>query len=98
MGDGGFKNKTAEVSFPLSTDVILIASWDEDARDYGSFERDHVDWLNEIRAASADRFLYAHVNEPWIKALASKHRDLKPEISSHGFGPSKFATTKVGRK
>ena len=98
MGDGGFMNMTAEVSFPLSTRLMLITSWDKAARDFGLFEKAHVDGLNEIRAASADRFLYAHVNASWITDLAVKYKDSRPAVNFGGFGPEKTATTKVGRK
>jgi hypothetical protein len=98
LGDGGFKNKTAEVSFPMSTRLMLITSWDRAVCDFGVFEKIHVDWLNENRAASAERFLYAHVHESWITDLATKHRESKPGVEFGGFGPAKTVTTKVGRK
>lgn len=98
LGDQGFLNKTAEVSFPLSTRLMLITSWDKAARDFGVFEKAHVDALNEIRASHSERFLYAHVNEKWIADLAAKHRNSKPGVAFSGFGPEKTATTKVGRK
>jgi hypothetical protein len=98
MGDGGFINRTAEVSFPLSPHLMLIASWDTTTRDFGAFEKAHVDGLNEIRASHSDRFLYSHVRERWISDLAAKYRESKPSVKMDGFGPSKTASTKVGRK
>jgi hypothetical protein len=98
MGDGGFINKTAEVSFPLSPNLMLITSWDRTARDFGVFEKVHVDGLNKIRASCSDRFVYAHVREQWISDLVANYRDSKPGVKIDGFGPSKNASTKVGRK
>jgi hypothetical protein len=98
MGDGGFKNKTAELSFPLSTDLMLVTSWDEDALDFGLIEREHVDKLNELRAIHADRFLYSHVDDKSISNLAEKFGGSRPEIRFSGFGPSNFSKTTVSRK
>lgn len=97
-GDGGFKNKAAEVTLPLSTDVVLIASWDRDAPDHGSFDREHVGYVNKVRRAHADRFLYAHVDEPGIAEMERSHKRTGVRLSSFGYGPSKHATTTVGRK
>jgi hypothetical protein len=98
IGDGGFANKTAELSFPLSTDLMLLTSWDEAALDFGLFEREHVDALNELRAIHADRFLYSHVNDKSISNLAEKFGGSRPEIRFSGFGPSNFSKTTVSRK
>ena len=98
LGDGGFKNKTAEVTLPLSNQVILLTSWDQDAREYGSFDSDDVQKINELRAVHADRFLYAHVSENWIAEMGEKYKDSGIKIDSFGFGPSKHARTTVGRK
>jgi hypothetical protein len=98
LGDGGFKNKTAELSFPLSTDLMLLTSWDEGALPFGWFEREHVDALNELRAIHADRFLYSHTNDRLISDLATKFGGSRPEIRFSGFGPSNVAKTTVSRK
>ncbi len=98
LGDGGFKNKTAEVSFPLSTNALLIASWEMDARDFGSFDPEDVTHLNELRAIHADRFIYAHVDDAGIAEMATKYKDSGVRLNSVGFGPKKHATTRIGRK
>jgi hypothetical protein len=99
LGDGGFKNRTLEVSFPLSKEIMMFLSWEMDARELGSLDRKYVDRLNEIRAIDAYRFIYSHSNEAWISELVAKYTDpSKPRIKSFGFGPSKNAKTKVGRK
>jgi hypothetical protein len=45
-GDHGFLNKTAEVSFPLSSKMLLLMSWQKDAREFGIFARGPVDDIN----------------------------------------------------
>lgn len=98
LGDGGFKNKTAELSFPLSTDLMLFTSWDEGALPFGLLEREHVDALNELRAIHADRFLYSHTSDRLISDLTRKFGGSRPEIRFSGFGPSSVAKTTVSRK
>jgi hypothetical protein len=98
LGDGGFKNKKAVLSFPLSTDLMLLTSWDEGALPFGLFEQEHVNALNELRAIHADRFLYAHTSDPSISDLATKFGGSRPEIRFSGFGPSSVAKTTVSRK
>jgi hypothetical protein len=97
-GDHGFVNTTAEVTFPLSPKVLLLMSWDESARDLGEFGRDRVHQLNVVRAAHSDRFLFAHINDKRIARLAEIYRDSRPEMTTHGFGPEKFAPIKVARR
>jgi hypothetical protein len=92
-----FKNRTAETSFPLSSSVMLLTSWDRDALTHGLYEKKHVDLLNELRAARSDRYLYAHCNDDEIATLAKNFRNERPEIASSGYGPPTFAPTRVGR-
>ncbi len=97
-GDHGFTNKTAEVTFPLSPEVLLLLSWDESVRDLGSMERDHVHQVNLVRAAHSDRFLYAHINDKRIAKLAEISKDSRPGMTTGGFGPEKFAPITVARR
>jgi hypothetical protein len=91
-------NKTAELSFPLSTNLMFFTSWDEGALPFGLVERGHVDALNEFRAIHAERFLYAHVDDRWISDLAAKFRHVRPEMRFSGYGPSSVAKTIVSRR
>jgi hypothetical protein len=92
-----FRNRTAETSFPLSSDRMLLTSWDRDARALGVFERRDVDSLNELRAIRSDRYIYGHCKDEALGALAKKFRTVRPGIVSNGYGPSTFAPTRVGR-
>ncbi len=97
-GDGGFLNKTVEVTFPLSPKVLLLLSWDEAVRDLGSLERDHVHQINVVRAAHSDRYLFAHIKDKRIARLANQYKDSRPGIITQGFGPEKFSEIKVARR
>jgi hypothetical protein len=97
-GDHGFLNKTAEVTFPLSPNFLLLLSWNESARDIGALHRDHVGELNAARASHSDRFLFAHVEDKRIARLAEKYKDSRPAMTTQGFGPERFAPIKVARR
>jgi hypothetical protein len=97
-GDGGFVNKTAEVSFPLSPKMLLLMSWNESARDIAIIERDHVHQVNVLRAAHSERYLFAHINDKRIARLADLYKDSRPGVAMQGFGPQTFAPIKVARR
>lgn len=97
-GDGGFLNKTAEVIFPLSSQRLMLMSWDVNAPDFGVVGRDYVDRVNRGLAAHSDRYIYAHINHKHLKELAAEFKDSRPEMTTQGLGPKKFAKTKVVRR
>jgi hypothetical protein len=96
-GDGGFMNKTVEVTFPLSRELLLLMSWNT-ARRKEALEREAVERANQARAAHSDRYLYAHICHKHIKALAAEFKDSRPNMTTEGFGPDKFAPIKVSRR
>jgi hypothetical protein len=97
-GDHGFRNKTAEVTFPLSPKALLLLTWDENVPEHCALQGGHVDSMNEVRAGHSDRYLYAHVRDSRLEQLAAKHKDSRPNVTTDGFGPEKFAPVKVGRR
>lgn len=97
-GDNGFENKTAEVTFPLSSKKLLLLTWRKKLADTASFPREHIDYENEKRAAHSDRFLHAHVQSKRIKVLAAKYKDSRPGITTQGFGPKTFAPIEIARR
>lgn len=97
-GDHGFRNKTAEVTFPLSPKRLLLMSWQETVPDRASFNREHVDFANATRAGHSERFLHAHMLDKRIKKLAAKYKDSKPDVTTEGFGPKTFAPIEVARR
>jgi Protein of unknown function (DUF4238) len=96
-GDGGFLNETAEVTFPLSREFLLLMSWTTAARKK-ELDRREVDGANQARAAHSDRYLYAHIRRKELQALAVRFKDSRPNWTTEGFGPDKFATVKVVRR
>ena len=97
-GDHGFLNKTAEVIFPLSPQRLLLLSWEKDAREIGAFERDHVEHINRYLAAHSDRYLYAHIHHKRLQQLAAEFKNSRPQMTTRGFGPDKFAETRLLRR
>jgi hypothetical protein len=98
FGDGGFRNKTAEITFPLSPKRLLILNWQHDARHILQIPRDFVDAENVARAATSDRFLYSHLKHKGLMRLAHKYKNSRPEMKVSGMGIDKFADVKVGRR
>ncbi len=93
-GDGGFLNKTVEVTFPLSPHKLLLLAW-SDAPRRASVPLDSVRRANQARAAHSDRFLYAHLKSAEIEQLAAQFRDSRPGITTDGAGPKKYGKVTV---
>ena len=97
-GDHGFMNKTVQVMFPLSPQRLLFMSWHKDGRDVAICNRDQRDGINRALAAQSDRYLYAHIHHKWLLELAAEFKDSRQEMTTEGYGPKKFAPTKVVRR
>jgi hypothetical protein len=97
-GDHGFLNKTAEVLFPLSPQLLLLLSWDKTARDIGGLERGPVDNVNRVLAAHSNRYLYSHIRHKWLQRLAKEFKNSRPGMTTQGFGPEKFAAMRISRR
>jgi Protein of unknown function (DUF4238) len=97
-GDGGFVNKTVEVTFPLSPNVMLLLTWVENPRLQLEAPREAVDGWNRARASNAERFIYAHTDDECIAHLAAEQAHARPGMTTQGFGPKNFANTTVRRK
>jgi hypothetical protein len=97
-GDHGFLNRSAEVTFPLSPKLILLLSWDQDAPDQAELKRQHVELMNNARAACSERYLYAHLRHSSLEKLAAKFKHSRPMMTTEGFGPKRFAPIKVSRR
>ncbi len=98
LGDGGFLNKTVEVKYPLSPQRLLLMTWRPNLENGGEVDREIVDLTNRGLAARADRFLYAHIKDTRISNLASKYKSSKQSMTTNGFGPGKFAETRIVRR
>ena len=97
-GDGGFLNKTARISFPLSPKKLLTLSWLKSAPSRSCITRQYAENLNEARAAQSERFIYAHIHHKTILKLAAKYAATKRTVQMQGLRPKKLATVKVVRR
>jgi Protein of unknown function (DUF4238) len=96
-GDMGFLNETAEITFPLSPQKLLLLAWSNAPR-RASVPLDSVRRANEARAAQSDRFLHSHVKSAEIEQLAARFQDSRPGITTDGAGPKKFGKVTVDRR
>jgi hypothetical protein len=97
-GDHGFKNKTAQVTFPLSPEALLLMTWKSDLPPSISVNRRTVEHANRTRVYFADRYLYAHIASSPIQKLATKYKGSRPKMITKGFGPAQFTETQVPRR
>jgi hypothetical protein len=69
----GIANIESEVSFPISSNVALWATWRGDFEDgYVSTRESWVRGLNRRTASSATRYLFHPISEDWILPLLLK--------------------------
>lgn len=85
-GDGGFANPAAEITLPLSPRACLLITGTELSSERVSLPGDSVRMLNEMRAASADRFLYSHRSE-LLADLGSRFSQPGIRLELDGGGP-----------
>ena len=97
-GDQGFLNNTAQITFPLTPQALLILRWVENPAPSVTVEPERVDHLNGLRAYYADQFLYAHISNEKLKRLAKNLKGSRPQPTTEGFGPDKFTTTEFPRR
>ncbi|MGA2894307.1 MAG: DUF4238 domain-containing protein [Xanthobacteraceae bacterium] len=98
LGDGGFLNETVEVTLPLSPSTMLLMTWADSPLPIFEAPREAVEGWNMMRAAHAERFLYAHVDDKRVARLAAQQKETRPKIAIEGFGPKKFAETIIRRR
>lgn len=97
-GDGGFANKTARVTFPLSPKLMLLLTWKKNSSQIINVNRNFVDQINAARSSHSERYLYAHIKHKNILKLAVKYKDTRPEFIVDGLRPEKFAEVQIPRK
>jgi len=69
----GLAHNQCEVSFPISSNIALWATWRADLEEgYVSARESWVQELNRRTASSATRYLFHAVDEEWILPLLSK--------------------------
>jgi hypothetical protein len=95
-GDQGFMNQTALISFPLTPKLLLMMSWMETRS--VEIPRHYIEDLNRARASHSDRFIYAHLHHKNLEKLAAEFKDSRPGMTTSGFGPEKFAESRIRRR
>jgi hypothetical protein len=98
FGDGGFLNKTVEVTFPLSPSTMLLMTWADNPLPLFEVAREAVEGWNMMRAAHAERFLYAHIHDKRVAQLAAQQKESRPSMVMESRGPKKFAKTVIRRR
>jgi hypothetical protein len=97
-GDGGFANKTIEVSLALNPYKMLLLAHKYNIPRHATIGRLGVDAWNQRRAYYAEQFLYSHIEHEGLARLASRFRGSRPFLTTEGFGPEKFAKVTVPRR
>jgi hypothetical protein len=91
-------NENFEAFYPLSSDKLLRISMQEGSHSSLQATRAIVQGANTAIAASAERYLYAHLNDKRIERLAKRFKGMRPNINVVGFGPKRYARTVVPRR
>lgn len=97
-GDLGFRNRTVQVTFPLTPHAGLRLTWENQMASHLQAGRDAVAHWNQTRAFHADQFLYSHVEDKRILHLARSLKGSRPKLTTVGFGPKTFAEVEVPRR
>jgi hypothetical protein len=95
-GDGGFLNKRANVSVPLSSSRMLGLAWMADApKGVHRVPKEQGRLFNRQRAHFSERYLYASQRDAGIQALGQKYR--KPGLRMEVSGMRELAPVEVKR-
>lgn len=95
---GGFTDKNAEVSFPLSRQKCLVMRWHPDApATFTLSDPMFVAELNTLRALYAERFLFADRNDSAITELGQQYAQPAPGLVISG-GPDEFSPVQIKRR
>jgi len=97
-GDGGFMNKTVNVTFPLSPKKMLLLSHKKYPRSIWETPRQFVEAINHARASHCEHELYAHIQHKEIAKMAERYKNERPAMELSGFGPEQFAEIRSPRR
>jgi hypothetical protein len=97
-GDGGLANKASIISFPLNPQKALFMTWQPTMPERVVAKAGAAQGFHDALAASSEQFLYAHVRDDALAALAVKHKDSRPGYKVDGFGPPEYADVQVMRR
>ncbi len=77
-GDGGFANRRAEISYPLSKRRLLLLTGEPLGQSVLYAGSQAVRLQNELRAIEAEDNVFADRKDESISALISRHKDRRP--------------------
>jgi hypothetical protein len=95
---GGFnyKNKTCQAIFPLSHKKILFLSWGATSCNF-EIPKSYSEQVNKALIAQSENFVYSHIKHKEITKLVEQLKNEQQRFEISGFGPKKFAATKIKR-
>lgn len=97
-GDHGFKNKTMQVTFPLSPSKILLLTYFRPPSNHWSVAREVVAEQNMARASHCEHEIYSHLRHKHLIKLSQKYADQRQGWKMTGFGPEKYAEIELQRR
>ena len=70
----GLKNLESEITFPITTDIALFASWQGEKNSVGYYfaKKVHIREANRRLISGAERFVFYHQQADWIAKLSDK--------------------------
>lgn len=95
---GALEKPQTQISLPLSPRMLWIGHWRTDLPVRSSLSRQNVRAFNRMRAAGADRFLYAPYEDAVLMRFCKKHVGPRPGFKVGDGDASKLAPTIVRRK
>ncbi len=94
---GGLLDDKVELTFPLSPDTCLLATWQENPPARVVVNAKVVRSLNRLRAGYARRFLFGPRRDYGIQRLGAKYKDVRPGMEISGFGPDEYSPVELRR-
>lgn len=95
---GPLSDLKTQVTFPLSPKIMWVGHWRDDLPQRSRLSREAIKAFNRMRAAGADRFLYAHRNDDRLMRLCKKYVGPKPGFQIRGANVANLAKVTVRRK
>lgn len=74
----GFQDRQVELSFPLSKDIAIFASWKLKNGKYININENKVKEINRRTIISANRFIYSSKKSNIIRRIVEKYENIKP--------------------
>lgn len=94
---GGLLHEKVELTFPLSAETCLLATWNEKPISIVEIDSAMVKYLNRLRAIHARRFLFGPRYDSGIEKLGAKYKDAKHGVEISGLGPEGFSPITLRR-